>query len=195
MHKPIHAQSLQIFTFCSIRRCGVLTLQACLPHIIFFIIATGYVSGAWAAEPVRGVDTARCKNALATIMRTTSASLDHPSPSGDNMFLKHQVTHEFVLSCASYQQSVSASISYHGAFPPSSYFDLVADVSAAITGDSAQTLRPIVIRCQVDALKSDDLTADEVSEHGEVECTSLTIDGGGTLIDVRLKPAPTGPDD
>ena len=135
----------------------------------------------------RGVDSARCKDAIGTIVRRTNASVDHASPSGDNMLLRHPMAKDIVLSCASYRQDMMISLSWGGAFPPQLFYTLVAETGSILFKDPGSVVEKAAIRCQTRALKTADGIAETSTAHASLYCSTFTRDTGGTLITVSRK--------
>lgn len=135
-------------------------------------------SSAVAADP--------CDVQTAEIVQATGARFDHRSPSGENVFLAHPLAHEFVMNCrdkGSFGPG-NVSISFDGAYPPSSYFDLVARAAASSLKVQPEEVRRLAIQCHKAALATNDETAEAGSRAVSIECQSFRRDGGGTLVSV-----------
>ena len=135
----------------------------------------------------RGVDSARCKDAIGAIVRLTNATVEHSSPSGDNMFMRHPYAKDIVLSCSSYQPNLNISLGYAGAYPPQLFYALVAATGSTVVPDSISKLEAAAIKCQTKALKDPDEMATINTAHAALDCHAFTRDGGSTLITVGAK--------
>lgn len=127
-----------------------------------------------------------CDVQTARVVQATGAQFDHRSPSGENVFLRHPLAREFVMSCIGKDVigPGHVSISFDGAYPPNGYFDLVARAASASMGFPGEEARRLAVTCHRKALADAEELGEASTRTIRVECQSFRRDGGGTLIGV-----------
>jgi hypothetical protein len=155
------------------RLCGALAATA-------FVI--GMTSG-FAAPVERAADSAECKGIIARLIEATSASFDHYSPSGDNVFLKSP---NIVLSCTSHRLTGISMTWDPSGFPPNSWFALLAKAGKSVTGVDVKKLESASRQCHRSALKDKTELADLDIPNAKIECQAFTRDGGGVNISIWM---------
>ncbi|MEH2590980.1 hypothetical protein [Bradyrhizobium sp. AZCC 1721] len=129
----------------------------------------------------RRVDSARCKEIAARIVERTNARFDHFSPSGTGVFFDRP---RFVLSCTSYRLT-GVSLTWDNAFPPNSWFEILARGGEAVTGSPANTLETASRKCYKSALRSKDGAEElDIPNVAKIECSAFTQNGGGVVIHI-----------
>jgi hypothetical protein len=146
------------------RLCGALAATA-------FVI--GMTSG-FAAPVERAADSAECKGIIARLIEATSASFDHYSPSGDNVFLKSP---NIVLSCTSHRLTGISMTWDPSGFPPNSWFAQLAKAGKSVTGVDVKKLESASRQCHSSALKDKTELADLDIPNAKIECQAFTRDG------------------
>jgi len=127
-----------------------------------------------------------CDVQTAEIVQATSAKFDHRSPSGDNVFLNHPLVSGFVMACRDRSSfgPGNVSLTFDGAYPPPSYFELVAKAAASSLRFPQTETRRLASQCHKAALASSEEMAEATEGTIHVECQSFRRDGGGTIITV-----------
>jgi len=124
-----------------------------------------------------------CKEIIARVVEITGASFDRLSPSGVNVFLRHPLSKEMVLSCPNHAISVSWD---KNAYPDNAWFAFAAKAGFAVTGVEPKRIEAAIRLCHRRALK-DDTETDEVEiPNAKIECQASTEDGGGVSVDVWM---------
>lgn len=78
----------------------------------------------------------------------------------------------------------NVSLSFDGAYPSNTFFDLVATAAATSLRIPAAEVRRMAVLCHKTALADSEETAETASKAAKVECQAFRRDGGGTLISV-----------
>jgi hypothetical protein len=140
-------------------------------------------SSVCAAE--RPVDRVECKDITARLVQITNADFQRFSPFGDNVFLKHHLAGEMVLSCSSHRLT-GISLSWETAYPSNSWFHVAANAGEAVTGASSARLQPLIRKCHSLALKSKTELAELDVPNAKIECQAFTRDGGGVSMSIWI---------
>lgn len=141
------------------------------------------MSSGFAAPVERAADSVECKGIIARLIESTSASFDHYSPSGDNVFLKSP---EIVLSCTGHRLTGISLTWDASGFPPNSWFALLAKAGKAVTGVDVKKLESASRQCHRSALKDKTELADLDIPNAKIECQAFTRDGGGVNISIWM---------
>jgi hypothetical protein len=136
-----------------------------------------------AAQSERAADSAECKGIIARLIEATDASVDHYSPSGDNVFLKGP---DMVLSCTSHRLTGISLTWGASAFPSNAWFVLVAKAGEAVTGVDLKKLVSACRQCHRSALKDKSELTDLNIPNAKIECQAFTRDGGGVNISIWI---------
>jgi hypothetical protein len=146
-------------------------------------VCLSLVMGSASTAQTRAADSPECKGIIARLIEATNASLDHYSPSGDNVFLK---TPDIVLSCMNHRLTgISLTWDTNG-FPPNAWFVLLAKAGKAVTGVDVRTLETASRQCHRSALKDKTELADLDIPNAKIECQAFTRDGGGVNIGIWM---------
>ena len=134
-----------------------------------------------AAQSERAADSAECKGIIARLLEATNASVDHYSPSGDNVFLKGP---NMVLSCTSHRLTGISLTWDASGFPSNAWFVLLARAGKAVTGVDLKKLESASRQCHRSALKDKAKLAELDIPSAKIECQAFTRDGGGVNISI-----------
>ena len=134
-----------------------------------------------AAQSERAADSAECKGIIARLIEATNASVDHYSPSGDNVFLKGP---NMVLSCTSHRLTGISLTWDASGFPSNAWFVLLARAGKAVTGVDLKKLESASRQCHRSALKDKTELAELDIPSATIECQAFTRDGGGVNISI-----------
>jgi hypothetical protein len=124
-----------------------------------------------------------CDALAAEIMSKTGAEYVRTSEMMHNVFMKHPSTSDLMLECG-IGEMMAASASWESAFPPSSFFETLADAGSVVAKAEQNAILGAVHKCHRDALKSDGEMGEVNIRGAHVECQAFTRDGGATTISV-----------
>ncbi|MFA5958452.1 hypothetical protein [Hyphomicrobium sp.] len=104
----------------------------------------------------------------------------------DTVQLKHGAADDIKLTCAppAAHQPNQIAVVWHSAFPPPSYFDLLAAAGAIVTTNSTTTIRKGALACQKHALTADIENSEFNLASVNFSCSVTTRNGGRTAITV-----------
>lgn len=123
-----------------------------------------------------------CDALAAEVIARTGAAFDRRSDLAHMVHLKHPNASALSVQCASGAYGAGVGSSWDGAYPPRSFYDLIARAGAAVTKAPAEDIRQGAMKCQQAALKSDDELAEMTFKGIRFECQAFSRDGGGTTI-------------
>ncbi|MGA3063950.1 MAG: hypothetical protein ABSD90_12115 [Methylocystis sp.] len=136
-------------------------------------------------EKPRSAESSECKKITARLIKATGAQFERISPLGDNVFLKHPIDKEMVLSCTTHRLT-GISLNWDGASPSNEWFALAAKAGNAVTGEDLKKLDVGIRECHRSALKGKSEVSDLEVAGAKIECQAFTRDGGGTLMSIGI---------
>jgi hypothetical protein len=101
------------------------------------------------------------------------------------IFTKHPLVSEMSVGCTFRPPDLF--MSWDGAYPPTSFYDLLGRVGHIVTGGQAAQVRDGAARCQRAALKSKSELSDLTIAGISFECQAFARGGGGTSITLYRK--------
>jgi hypothetical protein len=148
---------------------------------VFAVAIATIATPANAAQSERAADSVECKGIITRLIEATNASVDHYSPSGENVFLKNP---DMVLSCTSHRLTGISTGWDASGFPPNAWFGMVARAGRAVTGVDIKKLETASRRCHRSALKDKSELAELDIPNAKIECQAFTRDGGGVQMSI-----------
>jgi hypothetical protein len=153
-----------------------------LKSSLIFVLAIAIVAApAKAAQGERAADSAECKGIIARLIEATNASVDHYSPSGDNVFLKGP---DMVLTCTSHRLTGISLTWDASGFPSNTWFVLLAKAGKAVTGVDLEKLESASRQCHRSTLTNKTKLADLDIQSAKIECQVFTRDADGVNISI-----------
>ncbi len=104
----------------------------------------------------------------------------------DTVQLKHRAADDIKLTCvpSAAHQPNQIAVVWHSAFPPPSYFDLLAAAGAIVATNSPTIIRRGALACQKQALTADIENSAFNLASVNFSCSVITRNGGRTAITV-----------
>jgi hypothetical protein len=125
---------------------------------------------------------------LADQLRT---SVDHVSAKGDEIFFQPKDKVELRFACPTGNQRFPRfHLTFKATYPPPSFWDVVADTGAAMTGASTRRVRLAGHQCHKAAVLTPDKRV-QIRQHGlGVDCQVSNASGGMTSLALRRRVSP-----
>ena len=127
-----------------------------------------------------------CDARAAMVARATGATIDHRSLNGDNVYLRHPITHDLSVECNSQSLYVVnlVSLSVRTSHPPAAFFELAGAAAKAALNLRSSTVEEAAIQCRDAALEAPDEHSEIALKQVLVECRASNRDGGETRVDI-----------